>query len=193
MFQRFTGFLVRLVRWRIEGEIPPYPKMVVVAASHTSNWDFPLAMIVAPALGLRITWLGKHTLFRKPFGWFFRLLGGIPVDRRNAHGLTETTVEAFESADRLQLVIAPEGTRSKREYWKSGFYRIAMAAQVPIVFVGVDGDARTIRVGPDFIPQGTVKADMDIAREFFAEYGGIKPHLAGIPRLRNEDDIAGSQ
>ena len=105
---------------------------------------------------MRIRWLGKHTLFRKPFGWFFRLLGGIPVDRSRSHGLIPSTVKAFEEADDLVLVITPEGTRSRRDHWKSGFYRIARAAQVPIVLVGVDGANKTIVVGPDEVPGDAV-------------------------------------
>ena len=187
MLRRIARAVVRLVRWRIDGELPPHPKMVIIGAPHTSNWDFPLAMIFAPALGVRIRWLGKHTLFRKPFAWFFRLLGGIPVDRSRALGLIEQTVAAFDAVDDLVLVITPEGTRSKREYWKSGFYRIARGAGVPIVLVGLDGATRTVKVGPDFAPTGNVRADMDLIRSFYDGWPGLKPHLVGPIRLRDEE------
>ena len=187
MLNRFMRGVLWIIRWKIDGEVPPHRKMVIIGAPHTSNWDFPLAMVVAPALGLRIRWLGKHTLFRKPFAWFFRLLGGIPVDRSRAHGLIPSTAAAFEEADDLVLVITPEGTRSKRDYWKSGFYRIAREAQVPVVLVGVDGATKTIVVGPDEIPGDDVKAYMDRVRAFYADYGGIKPDLVGPIRLRDED------
>lgn len=186
MLRRIMRGILWTIRWRIDGEIPPHRKMIVIGAPHTSNWDFPLAMVVAPALGLRIRWLGKHTLFRKPFGWFFRLLGGIPVDRSRAAGLIASTTRAFEEADDLVLVITPEGTRSKRDHWKAGFYRIAHAAQVPVVLVGVDGDNRTIVVGPDEIPGDDVKAYMDRVRSFYEPYRGIKPDRVGPIRLRDE-------
>lgn len=189
MLKRITRIVLGIFRWKVDGVVPPHPKMVVVAAHHTSNWDFPLAMLAAPALGLRINWLGKHTIFRKPFGWFFRMLGGIPVDRRKAGGVIAQSVAAFDAAEKLTLVITPEGTRSKREIWKAGFYRIALGAGVPILLVGVDGTNRTIKAGPDFVPTGKVGADMDRIRAFFAEYQGVKPDLAGQPRLRNEDDL----
>ncbi len=187
MVKRIARVLVGLVRWKLDGELPPHPKMVMVAAPHTSNWDFPLAMIVAPALGVRIRWLGKHTLFRKPFGWLFRILGGIPVDRARALGVIGQSVAAFEAAEELVLVVTPEGTRSKRDYWKSGFYRIALGAGIPIVLIGVDGANRTIRVGPDFIPTGEVRADMDRIRSFLDGCRGIKPEQSGPVRLRKED------
>jgi 1-acyl-sn-glycerol-3-phosphate acyltransferase len=168
--------------------MPPHRKMIVIGAPHTSNWDFPLAMVVAPALGLRIHWLGKHTLFRWPYGWFFRMLGGTPVDRSRAHGLIEATSARFAASDKLTLVIAPEGTRSKREYWKSGFYRIAHAAGVPVVLVGVDGVNKRIVVGPDEIPGDDVVAYMDRVRAFYAGIEGIKPDGSGSIRLREENE-----
>lgn len=176
-----------ILRWRIDGEIPPHPKMVVIGAPHTSNWDFPLAMVVAPALGLRIRWLGKHTLFRRPFAWFFRMLGGIPVDRSRAHGMIGEITAAFEERDQLVLVITPEGTRSARDYWKSGFYRIAREARVPVVLVGVDGASKTIVIGPDEIPGGDVGAYMDRVRAFYSGFGGIKSDRVGPIRLRDEE------
>ncbi|MEE9297671.1 MAG: lysophospholipid acyltransferase family protein [Acidimicrobiia bacterium] len=187
MLKRMTRGLLRVFGWRVEGVIPPHPKMVVIGAPHTSNWDFPLAMLAAPALGLRIRWLGKHTLFKKPFGWFFRMLGGIPVDRSKAAGVIRQSVAAFDAAEELALVITPEGTRSKRDHWKSGFYRIARDAGVPLVLVGVDGANKTVRVGPSFVPSGEVGADMDRIRQFYAGYGGVKPDRVGPIRLRDED------
>lgn len=186
LLNRIMRGVLRVIRWEIVGEVPPHRKMVLIGAPHTSNWDFPLAMVVAPALGLRIRFLAKHTLFRWPFGWFFRMVGGIQVDRSRAQGIVPQTVSAFEEADDLVLVIAPEGTRSKREYWKAGFYRIALAAQVPVVLAGVDGANRKIVIGPDEIPSEDVGAYMDRVRAFYAEFGGIKPDRAGVARLREE-------
>ena len=187
MLRRIARAVVRLIGWKIDGELPPHRKMVIVGASHTSNWDFPLAMIFAPALGVRIRYLGKHTLFRKPFGWLFRWLGGIPVDRRKAAGVIEQSVAAFEAAEDLVLVVAPEGTRGKRDHWKAGFYRIALGAGVPIALVGIDGKNRTLRIGPDFVPTGRVREDMDRIRSFFEGCRGLRPDRAGQIRLRDEE------
>jgi len=134
----FWEGILRLGRWKTVGEVPPLPKMVIIGAPHTSNWDFPIGMLAARALGVKIRFLGKHTLFRPPFGWFFRMLGGIPVDRSRPGGIIGQIGEAFASTDRLTMVIAPEGTRSHRPYWKSGFYEIARAAGVPVVLARID-------------------------------------------------------
>ena len=186
MIRRIARAVLGVFRWRLDGELPPHPKMVIAAGPHTSNWDFPLAMLVAPALGIRIRWLGKHTLFNKPFGWFFRMFGGIPVERSKAAGVIGQSVAAFDAAESLVLVITPEGTRSTQEYWKSGFYRIALGAKVPIVLVGVDGAARRVRIGPDFVPTGDVRVDMEQVRAFITSCGGIKPDRVGPIRLRDE-------
>lgn len=184
----FWQRVLRLGRWRTVGEVPPLPKLVIIGAQHTSNWDFPVGMLAARALGVKIRFLGKHTLFRRPFGWFFRMLGGIPVDRSRPGGIIAQMVEAFASADRLVLALAPEGTRSQRPYWKSGFYEIAHAAQVPILLVALDGDRREIRVGPTMEATGDVSADMDRIRAFYASVRGIKPERAGRVRLKAEDE-----
>lgn len=186
VLKRIMRGVLRLIRWKIVGEIPPHRKMVIIGAPHTSNWDFPLAMVVAPALGLRIRWLGKHTLFRWPYAWFFRLLGGIPVDRTRAQGIIESSRQAFDEADDLILVIAPEGTRSRRDHWKSGFYRIAHAAGVPVVLVGIDGRNKTVVIGPHEVPGEDPRAYMDGLRAFYADFGGIKPDRVGPIRLRDE-------
>ena len=188
MLRRITRGILRLFGWRIVGELPPHPKMIIIGGPHTSNWDFPLAMLTAPSLGVRIHWLGKHTLFRFPFGWFMRLLGGIPVDRTRAQGIIPQSVEAFEEADSLVLVITPEGTRSRRDHWKSGFYRIARAARVPVVLVGVDGGRKTIEVGPDEIPGEDVKAYMDRVRAYYADHRGVRPDRVGQIRLKLEEE-----
>jgi len=187
VISRVSRAILRLVGWRVEGELPSYPKMVIIGGPHTSNWDFPLAMLAASALRMRIKWLGKHTLFRKPFGWFFRALGGIPVNRQAAHGVIDDSVRAFQEADRLSLVVTPEATRSKQRRWKSGFYRIASAAEVPVALVGVDGPTKVVRAGPDRVPTEDVGSFMDWIRSFYADYGGVKPANKGEIRLREEE------
>jgi len=184
----FWEGILRLGRWKTVGEVPQLPKMVIIGAPHTSNWDFPIGMLAARALGVKIRFLGKHTLFRPPFGWFFRMLGGIPVDRSRPGGIIGQIGEAFASTERLTMVIAPEGTRSHRPYWKSGFYEIARAAGVPVVLARIDAGRRQVLVGPTIETTGDVSADMDRIRPFYEGIPGIKPEKAGTVRLRGEDE-----
>jgi 1-acyl-sn-glycerol-3-phosphate acyltransferase len=184
----FWEGILRLGRWKTVGEVPALPKMVIIGAPHTSNWDFPIGMLAARALGVKIRFLGKHTLFRSPFGWFFRMLGGIPVDRSRPGGIIGQIGGAFASADRLTLVIAPEGTRSHRPYWKSGFYEIARAAGVPVVLARIDAGRREVLVGPTIETTGDIAADMDRIRPFYDGIPGIKRERAGPVRLRAEDE-----
>lgn len=138
---------LRLVGWRIEGELPDFARCVVAVAPHSSNWDFVHAVAAVFALGLRVSFIGKHTLFRGGLGRFMRWLGGVPVDRSRANGLVEDMVDAFSRAERLWLGIAPEGTRTRVEGFKSGFYRIALEAGVPILPVALNYRARAGAAG----------------------------------------------
>ncbi len=180
--------LLGLGRWGVVGEVPRLPKMVIIGAPHTSNWDFVIAMLAARALGVRIRFLGKHTLFRPPFGGFFRMLGGIPVDRNRPGGIIGQITAEFAGAENLVLALAPEGTRSHQPYWRSGFYEIARAAALPVVLVALDAGTRRVRVGPTIELTGAVTADMDRIRAYYAPFRGIRPEKAGRVRLRAEEE-----
>ncbi len=173
-------------RWRVEGELPP-PKSIIIAAPHTSNWDFPFMLMAAYIIGFRISWMGKHTLFWGPFGPLMRALGGIPVDRRSPQNLVQQVAERFARSDALVLAIPPEGTRKQVEYWKSGFYQIARAAQVPIVLGFLDFERKVGGLGPVLHPTQDVRADMDRIRAFYRDIRGKLPELESTPRLREED------
>jgi 1-acyl-sn-glycerol-3-phosphate acyltransferase len=153
-------FMTGLGGWRFEGEIPNEPKMVLIVAPHTSNWDFPTGLWAKFALRLKAGFLGKHTLFRWPFGVFLRSIGGIAVDRSKAAGIAEDSTRAFLESDQLLLVVAPEGTRGWSEKWKSGFYRIAVAAGVPILIIAFDYSRKVVRFGPLFRPTGDYERDL---------------------------------
>ncbi len=185
--RRFWRFLMGLGRWGVVGEVPPIRKMVIIGAPHTSNWDFVIAMLAARALGVRIRFLGKHTLFRAPFGWFFRMLGGIPVDRSRPGGIIGQITAKFDSSDDLVLALAPEGTRSHQPYWRSGFYEIARTAGVPVVLAALDAGTRRVRIGPTIETTGDVTADMDRIREYYLPFRGVRPEKAGRVRLRAEE------
>ena len=173
--------------WRVDGALPETRKFVFIAAPHTSNWDLPFMLAAAYILGLQISWLGKHTLFQGPFGWFMKALGGIPVDRTSPHGLVRQVADRFQQADTLILAIPPEGTRKKVEYWKSGFYHIARSAQVPICLSFLDFGRKVAGLGPLIMPTGNVRADMDQVRAFYRDIRGKLPALESEPRLREED------
>ena len=159
--------LLRLCGWRIEGEFPNVPKCVAIAAPHTSNWDFFFTICVVFALRLRVDWIGKHTLFRWPFGWFMRLLGGTPINRQESEGVVEQIVETMSSRDSFILALAPEGTRSRVDRWKTGFYRVAVQAGVPILMAYIDYERKAIGFGPTFEPAGDIMSEMEEIRNFY--------------------------
>lgn len=175
---------LRLAGWRIEGEFPAAPKCVAIVAPHTSNWDFTLGLAVVFALELRVSWLGKHSIFKPPFHRLFRWLGGIPVDRRSSNGVVGACVQAFQAAPTLMLALAPEGTRKGVSQWKTGFYRIAVAAGVPILPVGFDYRAHVVHLLPTFAPAGDLDADLPRLQALFSDIHGLRERPAGpLPEL----------
>jgi 1-acyl-sn-glycerol-3-phosphate acyltransferase len=183
----FVGrFWLWLFGWKILGETPTYRKFVLIAAPHTSNWDFPFMLATAYAMRVRISWFGKHTLFISPCGWLMRRLGGIPVDRRAPQTLVMQMVEQFKQRDELVLAVPPEGTRSKVNAWKSGFYHIASGAVVPIGLGYLDYDRKLCGVGKFVMPSGNVTEDMGQIRSFYRDIRGKHPELESEPRLREE-------
>jgi 1-acyl-sn-glycerol-3-phosphate acyltransferase len=167
---------LKLSGWRIVGQPPSAPKFVAIAAPHTSNWDFPVFMAAVGYLGLEVSFLGKHTLFQRPLGWFFYWLGGIPVERDGgaAGDIVAQAVAAFPTRERLILGIAPEGTRSAVDTWKTGFYRIAEQAGVPVLPAYLDARSKTIGFGPLFTPSGDAARDIAVLRDFYKDKQGIR-------------------
>jgi 1-acyl-sn-glycerol-3-phosphate acyltransferase len=160
MTAKFGRFMLGLFGWRIEGAFPDAPKFVLVVAPHTSNWDFAVGLMAKFALRLEVRYMAKRSLFWFPLGLFLRAMGGIAVDRSAASDVAATSEREFARREKLVLVITPEGTRSRVERWKSGFYRIAMAAKVPVVLVVFDYSARVVRIGPTFPATGNYEADL---------------------------------
>jgi 1-acyl-sn-glycerol-3-phosphate acyltransferase len=140
-------FYLRGGGWRIRGRVPTEPKFVAIVAPHTSNWDFVVCVAAMFALGLRIQWFGKDTLFRWPLGWLLRALGGLPVRRDTAKGVVSEIADTIRTQRRFILALAPEGTRSHVAEWRTGFYHIAEQAGVPIVPVALDWGQREIAIG----------------------------------------------
>jgi len=164
---------MRLIGWRVEGQLPDLPKFILIGAPHTSNWDFVLFLGVIFTLRANVRFMGKVEVFRPPFGWFFRYCGGVPVDRKKSTGLVEQMVKASNESERFILTIAPEGTRHQVSEWKRGFYHIAKGAGLPIVMAIVDGKHKTVRVGQVFQPTEDMEADMKIIKGFFEGITGI--------------------
>lgn len=175
--------------WESVGPMPEdLNKGVFIAAPHTSNWDLPLMLAVAFELEADLSWIGKHTLFEGPFGEFFKRLGGIPVDRRSRNNAVEQIAEEIRKRDRIFLSIAPEGTRSLTEYWKSGFYYIAKTANVPIICGFLDYKTKTGGVGRVIDSQRPIGVVMDEVREFYKDMQGYRQEWFGPIQLREEAD-----
>lgn len=175
-----------LLGWKLEGQKPPFKKYLILAAPHTSNWDVPLMLAMSYVYGIRVCWIGKHTLFRPPLGPLMRWLGGVPVDRRARHNAVQQMVDELARRDELCLMITPEGTRSRSEYWKSGFYFIALQAQVPIVLGLLDYRRKVGGLFDALHPTGDISADMDRIRAFYQGASGKHPQEFGPIRLREE-------
>lgn len=173
-FKWFSLTWLKLTGWEVQGELPDAArKSVLIAAPHTSNWDLPMTIMVAFALKLNPRWMGKASIFSWPFGGLMRWLGGIAVDRSKSNNLVESSAQAIRDAQEpLQLIVPPEGTRSKVRYWKNGFYYIAQTAQVPIVMAYMDYTAKRSGLGPLFVTTGDIEADMQKIREFYQPFKG---------------------
>ena len=179
-------FYLWLRGWKILGQKPPYKKYLILAAPHTSSWDVPLMLAMSYIYGVRLNWIGKHTLFRWPLGILMRWLGGIPVDRRSRHNAVQQMVDEFARRDEMALAITPEGTRARADHWKSGFYHMAHAAQVPIVLGLLDFKRREGGLFEAVHTTGDVKADMDKIRAFYQGASGKFPEDFGPIFLREE-------
>jgi len=158
--------------WDFEGEIPDVSRAVIIVAPHTSNMDFFVGVAAMFALGLRVEFLGKHTLFFWPLGAVMRWLGGIPVNRRVAAGVVDETVRLFANRKPMILALAPEGTRKSVGRWKTGFYFVAREARVPIIPVALDYRRKVIRLGRRFDPTGELGEDLRFLEAFFVDDKG---------------------
>jgi 1-acyl-sn-glycerol-3-phosphate acyltransferase len=176
--QRIARFILRRLGWTCVDVEPRPPRAVLVVYPHTSNWDFPLGLLVRAALKLNIRWAGKDTLFRGPLGPLMRGLGGIPVNRREPAGFVERMAAELREGLPFLLAIAPEGTRSLTPGWKSGFHRIARAAGVPIVVGTIDYSQRRIGLLATLEPSDDIDADLAALAACYRDCRGLRPELA---------------
>lgn len=179
---------LRVFGWKVEGDFPETGSFVIIAAPHTSNWDLAHTLAATYVLRLKLFWLGKDSLFKWPFGGFMRWLGGIPIHRDASSGFVKQAAALLQGEEAIALMVPPSGTRGRKDYWKTGFYWIAVEAQVPIVCGSVDYKRRVAWLGDAFVPTGDPSADMDRIR---AAYEGVTakfPDQATRIRLPMEDE-----
>lgn len=164
--------VLRLLGWRIEGDFPDLPKFLIVIAPHSSNWDWVLGMATILALKVDARWIGKHSLFWGPLGPLMRWCGGISVDRRASHGFVEQTAQAFRQRPQLVIGVTPEGTRKQVAKWKTGFYHIARAAEVPVVPAGFDYPSKRVVIGAPMVFGPDLETELARCQAFCQPFGG---------------------
>lgn len=182
--RNFARAALRAARWKTVGEVPR--KGILVGAPHTSNWDWVITMLLAWDSNVQIRLLVKESFFRGPIGVLMRATGAVELDRDNPAATIRMLLEDSKTDEAFLLGIAAEGTRSKSEYWKSGFYRISQQTGIPVTLAFLDSPTRTVGWGPTFSLSGDVVADMDRIRAFYVDKRGICPELTTVPRLREE-------
>ncbi|MGQ0602748.1 MAG: lysophospholipid acyltransferase family protein [Anaerolineales bacterium] len=185
-------FILPLIGWRVEGRLPDIPKFILIVYPHTSNWDMVIGLICAHAIGLFAEFpygfMVKDNAVKWPvIGWLVRRLGGIAINRRANFNAVDQMVEIFQQRQRLMLAITPEGTRKRTDHWKSGFYHIARAANVPVMLGYLDYKRRAGGLGPTITLSGEVEADLDVIRNFYARITPLYPHEAGEIRFKAEE------
>ena len=182
---RFTGWLgsslISITGWKFEGELPQYPKMVIAVAPHTSNWDFFLGVAVLFALRIKIRFLGKHSIFVPVVKQLLESIGGMPVNRKSSHGVVEQVVKQFDSQSKMILAVAPEGTRSPKFPWKTGFLAIAYKAKAPVALIGFDYKRKCIVFGPVVFSEGDFDEDMLQVYEFYSKIPAKYPDNVVFP------------
>lgn len=177
---------LQLLGWQLVGTAPTKPKHVLIAAPHTSNWDFVYMYLAAKGLKVDLSWMGKDSLFRGPMGPIFRATGGIPVSRGGRHNMVAQMVQKIGERAMIMLAIPPSGTRDKTANWKSGFYHIAVEAAVPLLFGFVDYGRKRTGIGPSLMPTGDITADMDVIRKFYTDITARYPEQTSEIALKSE-------
>lgn len=183
MLRGVARLILKLGRWTPVGGIPEAPKAMLIFAPHTSNWDAVWALTYKVAIDIDVRFFGKQTLFWFPLGNLLRALGCIPLDRANATSAVEQAVNMFDNKDSFYFGLAPEGTRSLTAGWKSGFYRIASDAKVPVYFGFLDYATRSVGIGGHMTPTGNSDADIKVCKDFYKDVVGARPENASPVRF----------
>jgi 1-acyl-sn-glycerol-3-phosphate acyltransferase len=168
--------LYTILGWKLEGDFnKDVKKYVVIAAPHTSWQDFPIAILARMTSGIMINFIGKDSLFKGPFGFFFRALGGTPVDRSKSNNLVDAIIQIFNSRDEFRLGLSPEGTRKKVDKWKTGFYFIAKGAKVPIIMATLDFEKKQVKLSEPYYPTDDQEKDFEVFYAFYRNVKGKNP------------------
>lgn len=186
--QLFAKSILNLVGWRVDTIFPAEKQYVLIGAHHTTNWDLAVALLFSMATGIKFNFLAKDDLFWWPLGPVLVWLGGVPVNRRAHTNFVEQLAEEFGKHDELILVVTPEGTRKRTEYWKTGFYYIALAAKVPVALGYLDYQNKRVGIGKMMHPCGDIEADFALLRAFYADKKGKYPHEHGEIRIRPHNE-----
>lgn len=188
LLQRFWNQALGWMGWKVVGTWPESNKFIMIVAPHTSNWEMPVGLVAGFACGILVDWpygfMMKDVWFKRPLGSFMRKLGGLPIDRSNPHDVVDQMAAAFRQRERFMLAITPEGTRRRTEYWKSGFYFIALAADVPVVPVSIDYGHKEVGLGKAIRMTGDKDKDLDLFRHFFRDVTARSPDRFGPVRFR---------
>jgi len=170
------GGLFKLFGWKVVGEKPKVRKYVIIVAPHTSNWDFLVGMGARNIIKFYPNFLAKKSLFKIPIvGWILKYVGGVPVDRSRKSNMVDQVVELYAKKDDLIMTITPEGTRSYSPNWKTGFYRIAHQAGVPIVKIGFDYPTKTVYVEEPYYTKGDMENEIEEMKNYFKQFTGKNP------------------
>lgn len=183
--QTISRFILKIFGWQTDLAVTMPDKCVLVGAPHTTNWDFPLAILGMSAMGISFNWVAKHTLFWWPLGIVMRSLGGISLDRKHGGaGFAIKAVETFQERDCFVLAIAPEGTRHRTDHWKGGFYKIATKSNVPIALGYVNYPQKKIGIGKIIMPTGSVEKDFSLVKDFYSDKSGKYTEKQSTIQLR---------
>lgn len=176
MIAFILGGLYKLFGWKVDGKKPDLKKYVIIVAPHTSNWDFFVGWGARNVIGFRPNFLAKNSLFKIPFvGWFLQFIGGVPVDRSKNTNMVDEVVKLYSEREEFIMTITPEGTRSYSPKWKTGFYRIAHQAKVPIVKIGFDYATKTVFIDKPFTPSGDLESEIEKIKDYFKQFTGKNP------------------
>jgi len=170
-----SRLILKLIGWKLDERVPETQRYVMIGYPHTSNWDFILGMLAKWGMGLPINWVAKHSMFWGPFKPMFIAMGGVPLNREKTTGFIQKNIELFAQRERFILGLMPEGTRSKTDHWKTGFYHIAHGANVPIALAYMDYKNKVIGVGDVMSTSGDIHADLETIKEFYKDKIGYKP------------------
>jgi 1-acyl-sn-glycerol-3-phosphate acyltransferase len=174
-----TFILNSILGWKVENSFPKEPKKyIVIAAPHTSWIDFPISILVRISQGTMVHFIGKGSLFKWPFGYFFRSLGGTPVDRTKSNKIVDAIIDLFNTKEEFRLALSPEGTRKKVAHWKTGFYYIAKGAKVPIVMATLDFENKKMKISEPYYVTGDLEKDFEYFKLFYKNVKGRNPDLS---------------